>query len=130
MFESFKQVETPQDTPCSKNHHWHGHITAWFFKYLAGIRINPHDRDVHEIDIAPSFIPTLEHAEAYHELPFGNVSAAWKRTGSNIELTVTLPEECYGMLRLPEGWVLPQEPYLYTAQVLTPGTTRYLLSPN
>jgi alpha-L-rhamnosidase len=127
MFESFK---TPQEPPCSKNHHWHGHITAWFFKYLAGIRINPHDRDIHEIDISPNFISTLEHAEAHHMLPYGKVSAAWKRTGSNIVLAVTLPEGCYGMLRLPEGWVLPCENYSYTAHTLAPGSTEYLLYPN
>jgi len=127
MFESFK---TPQEPPCSKNHHWHGHITAWFFKYLAGIRINPHDRDIHEIDISPNFISTLEHAEAHHMLPYGKVSAAWKRTGSNIVLAVTLPEGCYGMLRLPEGWVLPCENYSYAAHTLAPGSTEYLLYPN
>jgi hypothetical protein len=63
-------------------------------------------------------------------LPYGKVSAAWKRTGSNIVLAVTLPEGCYGMLRLPEGWVLPCENYSYTAHTLAPGSTEYLLYPN
>jgi len=128
LFESFKKKSDLLGRPGSKNHHWHGHITAWFFKYLAGIRINPYDRDSCEVEIAPSFLPKLDHAEGYHEHPSGRISSAWKREGDHIALTVSIPQACYGMLRLPEGWVL-REKYSYAARALTAGVTRYLVYP-
>ena len=128
LFESFKKKSDLNGMPGSKNHHWHGHISGWFFRYLAGIRVNPYDRDVCEVEIAPNFLCRLDHAEGYYEHPKGKIAAAWKRETDHIELTVTIPEDCYGMLRLPEGWVV-QERFPYAISTLKEGTTTYLVYP-
>ncbi len=115
LFESFQKPDNPENQPNSKNHHFMGDITAWFFKHLAGIRVNPHARDHRELEIVPHFIPRLTHAEGWHDHPCGRIATAWKRAGESIELTVTVPADCYGKLRLPDG----------TEQSLVCGTTVY-----
>lgn len=102
LFESFKKPGEELH-PGSKNHHFMGDITSWFFKYLAGVQINPHGRDYCELAVQPHFIPQLTHAEGWHDHPKGRISSAWKRVGEQIELTLTIPEGCHGSLRLPDG---------------------------
>lgn len=102
LFESFK-APGEEIRPGSKNHHFYGDITSWFFKYLAGVQINPYGRDYCELTVKPHFIPQLTHAEGWHDHPKGRIAAAWKRIGEQIELTVTVPAGCYGSLRLPDG---------------------------
>ncbi len=102
LFESFKKPGE-ELRPGSKNHHFMGDITSWFFKYLAGVQINPYGRDYCELIVQPHFISQLTYAEGWHEHPKGRISSAWKRVGEQIELTLTVPEGCYGSLYLPDG---------------------------
>ena len=125
MFESFRKKEERITRPNSKNHHWHGLISAWFFKYIAGIRVNPNGDDVNELEIAPCFLTKLTHAEGWHQHPAGRLEAAWKREGEEISLTLTIPDNCHGMLRLPEGWHIASK----AALPLTPGGSSYRVSP-
>lgn len=124
MFESFRKEEDRIIRPNSKNHHWHGLISAWFFKYIAGIRINPNTEDVNELEIAPCFLSSLTHAEGWHQHPAGRLEAAWKREGSEIHLTLTVPAGCQGILRLPEGWCIASA----TTVPLAPGVSIYKVS--
>lgn len=125
MFESFRKKEERITRPNSKNHHWHGLITGWFFKYIAGIRINPQLWDVNEVEILPSFLQTLTHGEGWHQHPAGRLEAAWRRVGADISLTLTIPEGCYGTLRLPEGWHIASE----TEVPLTAGISTHRICP-
>lgn len=104
LFEAFQKKE---DSPNSKNHHFLGDISSWFFQYVAGVKINPHATDAKEVEISPNFISTLTHAEGYQNHMGGKLECAWKQTESGYTVTVTVPDTCFGMLRIPEGYVLP-----------------------
>ena len=124
LFEQFNRPEDP-DVP-SKNHHFWGDISSWFIKYLAGVKINPYARDVNELEISPNFVSELEHAGGYQNIPAGRVEVYWERTKKGIDLTVTIPEGCYGFLRLPDEYYM-QERYMESIKRLQQGTTVYTL---
>ena len=95
----------PRDcSPDSHNHHFWGDVSGWMFEALAGIQVNPHEREPGEVLLLPRIIDALEHASAFHTLPQGRLSSAWKRVGDQVEWTVEIPEGCYGMLQLEAAW--------------------------
>ncbi len=126
LFESFKKPNDPDIG--SKNHHFWGDISSWFFKHIAGVKINPYARDVNELEISPNFISTLDHAGGYQNVPAGKVEVKWERNKHDIELTVTVPEGCYGFLRLPDGYYI-QERFMVSIKRLESGTATYHLQP-
>jgi alpha-L-rhamnosidase len=105
LWESFYPENAHWGAP-SLNHHFWGDISAWFIKTVAGIRFNPTGRDVNRVTFSPNFIASLEHAEAYYDAPAGRITAAWKRVGDAVEITVTLPEGMEADLALTGGWHL------------------------
>lgn len=125
LCESFKRPDNPNKD--SRNHHFWGHISAWFLKYLAGIKINPYARDVNELEISPNFIPGLEQAQGYCNIPGGKVEVSWKSREKGIELNVTVPPNGYGFLRLPEGYYVPEGLLMKAVKRLEPGTTTYFV---
>lgn len=107
----FEQFLTPDDEPNSKNHHFMGDISAWFIKHLAGIKVNPYERNCNEVEISPEFLPQLDHAEGYIGLPCGQVSVRWAREGDGIRLTVNAPEGCRGIIKMPAGYDITEQRY-------------------
>ena len=103
LFEDFR---SPDATPASKNHHFFGDISSWFFKYICGVKINPLGRDVKEIEISPNFIESLDFADGYQNHLGGKISVKWVKEDNNIKLTVEIPEGCYGFLNLPKGYII------------------------
>lgn len=87
-----------------QNHHFWGDISAWFYRYLGGIRPNPTGEDVNRLDVAPCFVSQLNQAQADYKMPAGAVQVAWKREGSQVQLQVQVPEKAKGSILLPEGW--------------------------
>ena len=84
----------------SLNHHFWGDISAWFYQYLAGIRVNPTCRDITNVDIKPVFIDDLNHVKATHKLVQGEITV--EITKENI--TVSCPDSVHGEITLPEGY--------------------------
>ena len=103
LFEDFRH---PDAKPASKNHHFFGDISSWFFKHICGVKINPFDRDVKEIEISPNFIKTLSFADGYQNHLGDRISVKWQRNEDEIILTVYVPEDCYGFLNLPNGYFI------------------------
>ncbi len=120
LFERFDVVE---GWPGSKNHHFWGDISSWFFRCITGVQINPNDTDHKEILLAPNFISTLTFAHGYQHHPCGKVECRWQRQEDGaVELTFALPEGCHGRIAIPHGWRLQGD------TVLRNGT--YLFIPN
>ena len=87
--------------PGSKNHHFFGDFSGWFIRELGGLKVNPGMRDVNEIAVVPRFPAQLSRFTCYHILPAGRVDITWERTEGGITLTLTVPDEVHGILRLP-----------------------------
>lgn len=93
----------------SLNHHFWGDISAWFYRYLAGMNINPTAKDVDHVDIEPVFIDGLNNITAEHILPAGKLTVDIKREEYKVTLTITCPETVYGKIKLPYNWIFQNE---------------------
>ncbi len=63
----------------SLNHHFWGDISAWFYRYILGIRINPDGTDANYIEIYPCEIPSISFAEGTYENQNGSINVKWRR---------------------------------------------------
>ena len=80
----------------SPNHHFWGDISAWFYKVLAGINVNPTGKNINEIVIEPHFIEEINKVNATHIMPQGEVSVSWERKPDVIEVKINLPKGVSG----------------------------------
>ena len=88
----------------SMNHHFWGDISAWFIKNVAGINLNPGERDASTLKIAPAFLTELDSASAYHESPEGRISVSWERTEDAVVLKVQIPSQISAVAKLKGGY--------------------------
>lgn len=98
------------DSVASLNHHFWGDVSAWFYTYLAGIKINPTGRDVTNVDIAPLFPQKLDSVSAYHDTAAGRISVCWERTSEqSISLKIVAAQKIHGKIASPPGYVFRDE---------------------
>ena len=90
--------------PYSRNHHFWGDVSHWFYRYLAGININPSKVDCSEIIIKPYIITDITFVEATHETPHGKIGVTWKKDGETLSLTIEKASGLKGKLFAPDGW--------------------------
>ena len=103
LWESFRD---PHSRRCdSRNHHFLGDISSWFIQDIAGIKPNPNADDISYYEISPGFIKYLTYAKAECTLKYGKILVQWKRTGNDICLYVETPDNTYGKILLPTGYV-------------------------
>lgn len=89
----------------SHNHHFWGDVSAWFYKYLAGINVNPKKQDANNINIEPIFIEGLQFVKGSFKAADGTVAVDWKRENDTIVINTELTGKVYGKLILPTGFV-------------------------
>ncbi|PWM71543.1 MAG: hypothetical protein DBX59_08550 [Bacillota bacterium] len=77
----------------SLNHHFWGDISAWFYKYIAGIRINPALKDPFTVEIAPHFIEGITHCRAEREYLGGKITVEWERKPDGVHVEVSAPAQ-------------------------------------
>ncbi|PUZ29686.1 alpha-rhamnosidase [Chitinophaga parva] len=75
----------------SRNHIMFGEIGAWLYKGVAGIYPDEKAPGFKNVLLRPHFVQGLDHFEAQHEGPYGNIISSWKRTDNGIAYTVTIP---------------------------------------
>lgn len=92
----------------SRNHIMFGDISTWFYQTLGGIQNIPDipDDAVEDIDhlimknascafknftIKPEYPVDLDWVNAEHNSPYGFISVHWKRNGTKIKLTISVP---------------------------------------
>lgn len=77
----------------SLNHHFWGDISAWFYKYIAGIRINPALQDPLTVEIAPHFIEGIDYCRAERAYLGGKIAVEWERGKDGVHVNVTAPSK-------------------------------------
>ena len=101
----WEEFQPEGGTVSSLNHHFWGDVSAWFYTYLAGIKINPTRRDVTNVDVKPMFPEKLDSVNAYQDTPNGRISVAWNRTGKNaVTLKVEAAEKLHGKIAATDGY--------------------------
>ncbi len=88
----------------SLNHHFWGFVSAWFYRYLAGININPNKNNTKEILLSPVFTDKLNEVNAKYNTVCGEMSVCWKRENGIITFFADLPENLNCSLALQRGF--------------------------
>lgn len=85
----------------SLNHIMFGEISAWYYKALGGIKPDPAQPGFKNILLEPHFVNGLDHFEATHRGPYGDIVSSWKKSANQVTYTVTIPPNSTATLRLP-----------------------------
>lgn len=73
----------------SHNHPMLGAFTVWFYKGLAGIRLD--ETCSRRLHLRPAVTEELDYAEATHEFCWGTCTAGWKRKGQEVVYSFEIP---------------------------------------
>jgi alpha-L-rhamnosidase len=87
----------------SFNHIMFGEIGAWMYKGLGGIYPDEQAPGFKNIILRPNFIDGLDHFEASHRSPYGNIVSKWERRGKQILYTVIRPPNSTATLFVPDN---------------------------
>ncbi|QGY45628.1 Bacterial alpha-L-rhamnosidase [Maribellus comscasis] len=90
----------------SMNHIMFGEINAWYYKALGGIFPDEKNPGFKNIILKPNFVEGLDHFDAHHNGPYGDIVSSWKKTGQEISYHVVVPPNSTAMLFLPTDKVL------------------------
>ncbi len=85
----------------SQNHFMLGHAEEWFYRGLAGIRVDFSQSEAERIRIEPAFVRGLNSASAGYDSALGPIISQWKREGGSVELTVEIPAGANATIVLP-----------------------------
>jgi len=85
----------------SRNHIMFGDISAWFYKALAGINLDPSAPAFKHIIIKPNVVGDLTFARASYDSIRGRIVSDWKIEGHKFHLTVTIPPNTTATVYFP-----------------------------
>ncbi len=87
----------------SHNHHMFSDLSAFMYKYVAGIAPVESDPGFHLTEFRPALKCGMKSAKASHESMYGKVACSWEISESGADITVTVPFGCSGNLYLPKN---------------------------
>jgi len=87
----------------SLNHIMFGEISAWMYKALGGIKADDTQPGFKHILLRPNFVDGLDHFEARHTGPYGEIVSSWKKNGKAIIYNVTIPANSSATIWFPAG---------------------------
>jgi len=85
----------------SRNHIMFGDVSAWFYKALAGINLDPAAPAFQHIIIKPNPVGGLTSARAYYDSVRGRIVSDWIIKKDRFHLTVTIPANTTATVSLP-----------------------------
>lgn len=90
----------------SLNHIMFGEISAWFYKALAGIKVDSEEPGFKNILLQPNFVDGLSYAGATFDSPYGVIEAKWRREGKKVLYEIVIPPSATAELTVPKGFVI------------------------
>jgi alpha-L-rhamnosidase len=85
----------------SLNHIMFGEIGAWMYKSPGGIKPDETQPGFKHILLTPDFVDGLDHFEARHTGPYGEIVSSWKRKRKTIVYDVTVPANSTATIQFP-----------------------------
>ncbi|WP_090556528.1 alpha-L-rhamnosidase [Pedobacter hartonius] len=85
----------------SMNHIMFGEIGAWLYKGIAGIKPDPASPGFKNVILEPHFVKGLDHFEARHMGPYGNILSSWTRKSNSVSYQVEIPANATASVILP-----------------------------
>ncbi len=99
LYENWN-INAPRDI--SLNHIMFGEIGAWMYKGLAGIKIDENYPSFKNVILSPNFVDGLNHFEAKHIGPYGEIVSSWKREGKSVVYDVVIPANSTASITFPQ----------------------------
>ncbi|HZC73122.1 MAG TPA: family 78 glycoside hydrolase catalytic domain, partial [Jatrophihabitans sp.] len=88
-------------TLSSQNHLMLGAIDEWLNAHLGGIQQTADSVGYHDLLIRPAVLGTLTHVATRYVTPYGAARSEWWRTGTSLQLTVTVPGNSAATVYVP-----------------------------
>ncbi|MBB4943343.1 alpha-L-rhamnosidase [Streptosporangium album] len=85
----------------SQNHFMLGALDEWFTAGIGGIRQAEDSVGFRQLEIRPSVVGRLTHAESSYRTPYGEVRTEWRRTGTTFHLDVDVPPGTTASVEVP-----------------------------
>jgi hypothetical protein len=85
----------------SQNHFMLGHGEEWFYRGLAGIRVDMSLAPADRIQICPQPVQGVSRASASYDSALGKIRSSWSRSGLEFDLEVTIPPNARAHVEVP-----------------------------
>ena len=85
----------------SKNHVMMGSIDAWFYKYIAGIKMDENDISFKTFVIKPLVVNCLGSAQGKIETIRGTITSEWEKQGGHLILKTDVPFNTSATINIP-----------------------------
>jgi len=85
----------------SRNHIFFGDVSAWFYKYLGGIRPDEQNPGYKHFIIKPYFPEDLTWVKTSTESRYGKIESNWERNGDAVSFSVRIPFNTTAKVVLP-----------------------------
>lgn len=89
------------DGYASRNHTPLCLVSAYFYKYLAGIQFDTDNPGFKHIVINPSVVGDLEYVNAHHDSQYGRIESGWKREKGKFTLNISIPANTTATVFIP-----------------------------
>jgi alpha-L-rhamnosidase len=90
----------------SLNHIMFGEESAWFYKALGGIRVDPEHPGFGNVLLKPSFVEGLQYADISFRSPYGKIVSHWEKKRKDVTYRVTIPPNSAADFTPPTGYKL------------------------
>jgi alpha-L-rhamnosidase len=87
----------------SRNHHMFSDVSAWFYKTLAGINLDPDSPGFKHVILRPHPVADLTWVRAEHRSMYGPIRVAWTRAEGKFTLRIHLPPNTTATVHVPTG---------------------------
>ncbi|MGM9511565.1 glycoside hydrolase family 78 protein [Larkinella sp. GY13] len=87
----------------SNNHFMLGHLMEWLYSGLGGIQQDENVPGFKAIVIKPEVVGDITHTRVRYHSPYGPIRSEWKKTGSQLELMVSIPANTIATVYLPNA---------------------------
>jgi alpha-L-rhamnosidase len=94
MWESWDGYDSRNHTPFCL-------ISAYFYKFLAGIQIDYSAPGFRHIIINPSIVGDMNYVNAWHDALYGRIKSSWKRDQGKLIMEVTIPVNTTATIYIP-----------------------------
>ena len=93
---------TKETSMHSKNHPMMATFSAWFYRFLAGIQLEPDAAGFDRFRIRPHLVDDLQYVDAAVDTVRGRVASAWRREGDGLRLQVAVPVNATARVSVPK----------------------------
>jgi alpha-L-rhamnosidase len=94
MWESWDGYDSHNHTPFCL-------ISGYFYKYLAGIQVDPAFPGFKHFIVNPSVVGDLAWVDAWHDSMYGRIVCKWKREKDRLTLVITIPANSAATVYVP-----------------------------